>query len=731
MSERSKLASIIVTAAAVLIATILAISAMAVLTIRANQEVLQRGTVIDRLRQTLSSMKDAETGQRGYLLTDDERYLEPYNRALPEVHAELDALANARPPGRIPAADLSALSVLADQRIAQLNETIAVRRTQGLPAALAIVQSNRGMHVMDAMRSAVARIITAQELALDGAHERADALVYESRLVVGLAALLNLAVLFWAYWRITEETAARQDAAREVRRQRDLLEITLGSIGDAVIITDSEARITFLNPLAEKLTGWKFPEALNQPCANVFRIVNQDSRAPVESPLNKVLRLGVVTGLANHTLLIRKDGSEVPIDDSGAPIREADGSMRGVILIFRDISDQRAAHRQLFEANQALEMASQTKDQFLAALSHELRTPLTPVLATLTTWEVSDDLPSSFLADVQMLRRNVELEARLIDDLLDVTRIANAKLSLNLELVDAHELLQNVVAMYQSEIRAKRLSVSMNLAAERHYVKADPARLQQVFGNILNNATKFTAPGGHIDISTSNDFDQRLKMIFTDNGIGMSAETLESIFTPFKQGRDVIADRYGGLGLGMAISKALVDVHAGTLSAASPGLGRGSVFTVSLPSIHAQTSRIEALAGTGAAQGFHADGMSILLVEDHEDSAEVLARLLRLRGYRVEIAATVADAIRLARSERFDLLISDIGLPDGTGVDLIHEIRRDSSIPAIALTGFGMDKDIARYRAAGFNGHLTKPVNFQRLEIAIGQFLLRAPAANK
>lgn len=728
MSKRSKLTSIIVTAAAILIATILAISAMAALTVRANQEVLRRRAVIDRVRQALSSMKDAESGQRGYLLTGDERYLESYNRALTEVRAELDALTSAGLAGRISAADLSALSGLADQRITVLNETIAVRRTQGLPAALAIVRSSLGEHGMDAMRNVVARIAAAQDRALDGAHERADALVYESRLVVGLAGLLNLAVLFWAYWRITEETRAREDAAREVRRQRDLLEITLASIGDAVIITDREARITFLNPVAEKLTGWNFPEAFNQPCANVFRIVNQDSGAPVESPVQKVLRLGTIAGLANHMLLIRKDGSEIPIDDSGAPIREADGSMLGVILIFRDISDQRAAHRRLFEANQALELASQAKDQFLAALSHELRTPLTPVLATLTTWEVSDDLPSSFLADIQMLRRNVELEARLIDDLLDVTRIANAKLSLNLELVDAHELLQNVVAMYQSEIRAKRLSVSMNLAAERHYVKADSARLQQVFGNILNNAVKFTASGGHIDISTSNDSEQRLKMIFADDGIGMSADTLEGIFAPFNQGKDGITERYGGLGLGMAISKALVDVHAGALSAASQGLGQGSVFTLSIPSIHAETSRIEAIAGTGAAQGFQTDGMSILLVEDHEDSAEVLARLLRLRGYRVEACATVADAIRLARSERFDLLISDIGLPDGTGVDLIQEIRRDSSIPAIALTGFGMDKDVARYRAAGFNGHLTKPVNFQRLEITIGQFLMRAPA---
>jgi CheY-like chemotaxis protein len=374
----------------------------------------------------------------------------------------------------------------------------------------------------------------------------------------------------------------------------------------------------------------------------------------------------------------------------------------------------------LIDANKAMAAANHAKDHFLAALSHELRTPLTPVLATLTTREVSDELPPSFLADIQMLRRNVELEARLIDDLLDLNRIVKGKLALNLELVDAHELVQAVVTMFRSEINAKHLSVSTDLNATRHYVKGDSARLQQIFGNILNNATKFTENRGHISIASADDTRGRIILTFRDDGIGMTPEVLSRLFQPFEQGADI--NRYGGLGLGMAISKALVDVHAGILTAESDGPGQGAAFTVVLPSIHASTMKLPAVDGSNIPARRNAQQISILLVEDHEDSAEVMSRLLRQKGYSVETCATVTEALKIVSARQFNLLLSDIGLPDGTGIDLIRQIRRHSSLPAIALTGFGMDQDVERYKESGFDAHLTKPVNFQKLEMIINQF---------
>ncbi|MHB8382045.1 MAG: hybrid sensor histidine kinase/response regulator [Candidatus Binataceae bacterium] len=529
-----------------------------------------------------------------------------------------------------------------------------------------------------------------------------------------------MAILAWAYREIRSEIARRERASREVLRQKDLFEITLASIGDAVIVTDTDARITFMNGAAEELTGWQRSDALAQPCSAIFKIVQEGTRATEESPVDKVIRLGTIVGLSNHTLLIRKDGGEIPIDDSGSPIRDSDGSVRGVVLIFRDFSVHRTAEARLREANNALQAANRAKDQFMAALSHELRTPLTPVLATLMTWEVSDELPPSLRSGVAMLRRNVELEARIIDDLLDLTRITKGKLSLNPEVVDAHDLLENVAALYRSEINAKRLSVSHSLAAKRYYVSADSARLQQVFANILNNAIKFVEPGGLVRIATSNDSQGNLEISFIDDGIGIAENALKHIFSPFNQGTDEIPRRYGGLGLGLAVSKSLVEANGGTLAVASAGPHQGATFTVTLPSLD---SAPEASPTRNNLTEAHREGdgsrVSILFVEDHQDTAEVMSGILRAQGYEVQTCANVANATRLARESHFDLILSDVGLPDGTGVDLIRAIRLHSTVPAIALTGFGMEQDIASFREAGFNAHLTKPVNLQRLLIAI------------
>jgi PAS domain S-box-containing protein len=721
MSTTSKLATIITTAGAVMLASLAAIFLMGRVTIATNSDLLRYHAVIGELQQTLSTLKDAETGQRGYLLTGEQKYLAPHDDAVASIHQQFEALESRARAGELSGAEVATLWQLAGKKLDELQETIILRRTQGLPAALAVVESDVGKNTMDAIRAQVAKMTTAQEVALADTNRKANRIVDYNDLVIALSTLLNLAVLVWAYGRIKDESAGRERALLEVMRQKDLLDVTLASIGDGVIVSDVAGRITFLNQVAEQLTAWKSSEALSQPCSKVFNIVNESSRQAVESPVEKVLRLGAIVGLANHTVLIRKDGSEIPIDDSGAPIKEPNGTVRGAVLIFRDFSEHKAAEKKLIDANNALEAANRAKDQFLAALSHELRTPLTPVLATLTTWEASDELPAAFLADIQMLRRNIELEARLIDDLLDLNRIVKGKLSLNLELVDAHELVESVVAMFQSAINAKQLNVSIGLNATRHYVKGDSARLQQVFGNILNNATKFTERYGHLSIASTDDTQGRLVLRFKDDGIGMTQDVIDRLFQPFEQAAN-ITSRYGGLGLGMAISKALVEIHAGIISADSEGPGHGAEFIVTLPSIHASTVKQPAVDGSVPASRRNPQGINILLVEDHKDSAEVMSRLLRDKGYLVETCATVAEALKASEAQRFNLVLSDIGLPDGTGIDLIKQIRQHSSIPAIALTGFGMDQDIHRYKEAGFDAHLTKPVNFQKLEMIINQF---------
>jgi PAS domain S-box-containing protein len=687
-------------------------------------------SVIAETTELLSLLTDAETGQRGFIITGDEHYLAPYDNARARLPPLFEKLKRSHVIAQRPET-LGAIEQLTETKLKELAETIALRRNHGIEAATEVVRQGRGLATMDKVREQIRRLQDQQTAALEEEQRTADTATQTRTIVFALSGFANLLFIAWAYRRIlrairTREAAraALEDERAEVQRQKDLLSVTLASIGDCVIVTDNLGRITFMNPIAENVTGWTFNDAQLRPVTHVFKIVNEFSREPVENPVDKVMRSGVIVGLANHTLLIRKDGSQVPIDDSGAPIRDANGEIRGVVLVFRDFSGHKENERKLKEAKEEAESANRAKDQFLAMLSHELRTPLTPVLATLNLWEASEELSPALHADAQMLRRSVELEARIIDDLLDLTRIAKGILSFSPEDTDAHEVVQYLVGMCYSEFRGKQLNLGIHLNAALHHVYTDAGRLQQVLWNIIKNAAKFTETGGKVEISTLNDEKHNIVINITDSGIGMSKETIGRLFIPFEQGEQFISRRYGGLGLGMAISAALVEQLGGALSAVSEGLGKGSTFTVTFPAKAA--SEIKPKPTALADRTRSGEGIKILLVEDHTETALALTRLLNRQGYEVSIADSVASALEAVRRENFQLLVCDIGLPDGTGFQLIEEVRKHSRTPALALSGFGMEEDVRKSRLAGFEGHLTKPVNFQKLEAAIWQLTSKA-----
>jgi HAMP domain-containing protein/signal transduction histidine kinase len=352
------------------------------------------------------------------------------------------------------------------------------------------------------------------------------------------------------------------------------------------------------------------------------------------------------------------------------------------------------------------------KDQFLAMLSHELRTPLTPVLASALALESEPELPNDIHESLQMIRRNVELEARLIDDLLDLTRIDRGKVQLNFEVVDAHTLLQNALEICQPEIDRKHLARSLNLAAHKIHMRADPARLQQIFWNLINNAVKFTPRNGEIAITTSNDSVGQLRVVIADTGMGIESETLPKIFDAFEQGGRT---QSGGLGLGLAISKTLVEAHKGMITAASLGRDNGSTFTLVFPTCEKEEAQIAPALSPKSAER---QRLRILLVEDHEDTNRSLTNLLRRRGYHVQSASTLQSAVELGANGPFDVLISDLGLPDGNGIDLIQKLA-SRPLLAIALTGFGMEDDIRRSRDVGFQHHLVKPIDLNKLDLLI------------
>ncbi len=464
----------------------------------------------------------------------------------------------------------------------------------------------------------------------------------------------------------------------------------------------------------------------------------------------------------------------------------------GVLCLVEDTTAPVVLRQELIDANTA-------KDQFLAQLSHELRNPLSPVITMVSELEsLAEDWPAA-RQPLEIIRRNVELEARLIDDLLDVTRISSGKLQLNRSVTDVHRTLRLALEICQGEIDEKGLNVRLELNAREHHAMADPARLQQVFWNLLKNAVKFTPRGRRITVRSttldtgsasagggkthvsfvtprfrgggaadavgrkgvateafgaaktkldsamttqaigngSNQSGEHgfLRIDIIDEGIGIEPGNLERIFNAFDQGQSSITRRFGGLGLGLAISKAMVEAHGGRLGVRSDGLDKGSVFTVELEACAApawSATTVPGLNATSATPGTTASPSlggpdaprRVLLIDDHLDTCLGMQRLLKRRGYEVVTAHSVAEALtRNDTHAPFDLIISDLGLPDGTGFELMSELRRRGGPPGIALSGFGMESDIDKSQAAGFSEHLIKPVAIDRLDEAMRRLL--------
>jgi signal transduction histidine kinase/ActR/RegA family two-component response regulator len=391
------------------------------------------------------------------------------------------------------------------------------------------------------------------------------------------------------------------------------------------------------------------------------------------------------------------------------------------------MAERRRAEEALQQQNAAVEAANRTKDHFLAMLSHELRTPLTPVISALEALEIEPAQTREVKSALAMIRRNVELETQLIDDLLDFTRIAKDKLQLRFAPVDAHIAIPNVAEMCRAEAESRKLQVHLNLRASTHYVAADAAKFQQIIWNLLKNAIKFTPEDGEIAISSSNPSPEVLTISVRDTGIGMEPEIMQRIFDPFEQGNRSFERRFGGLGLGLAISKSLVQAHGGTLTAQSDGRNRGSTFLLSMQTI----SPAEGLDGPAkrAGENFR-QGLRILLVDDHQDTCTALEKLLVRRGHLVAATHSIRSAMETAVRNQFDLLISDIALPDGNGMELMMQLHAISKIPGIAISGFGNNGDIEKSLQAGFAEHLIKPVKLDALEAAIERAIATGAASN-
>jgi signal transduction histidine kinase/ActR/RegA family two-component response regulator len=423
------------------------------------------------------------------------------------------------------------------------------------------------------------------------------------------------------------------------------------------------------------------------------------------------------------------------------------GAVLGFVLVIADITMRKNAETELERARDHAVAASRAKDDFLAALSHELRTPLNPVLLLASDGAVNPDLSAEVRADFTTIRNNAELEARLIDDLLDLTRIARGKLAIEQHPVDLQTVISEAITIVRPDLKEKQIELVLHFHADGRLIQGDAVRLQQVFWNVLKNAVKFTPEAGKITVETRVDEPRRVVVLtIADTGIGLAPDELDRIFQAFSQGNHAGgggSHRFGGLGLGLAISRMLIELHAGTIRATSAGPGTGAAFVIELPlavkvALELPPPEPQAIAALASAKRIASNPplpattpetsprARVLLIDDHAPTRTTLAHLLGRRRYEVVSAGSKAEALALAGAGNFDVIVSDIGLPDGDGYALLKELRTTRpDLPGIALSGYGMEQDITRSRQAGFVEHLTKPISIGTLERALAAILTK------
>lgn len=541
---------------------------------------------------------------------------------------------------------------------------------------------------------------------------------------------------------VFRDSTEQRRAEEAIAEQREWFETTLESIGDAVIATDVRGRIVFMNPVAEHMTGWPIDAARDHACTEIFNIVNDRTRRVVENPVTRVLQKGVIVGLANHTILIAADGTERPIDDSGAPIRNRDGRIVGVVLVFHDVSDRRrldaereaaAGERERLlvaerTARAEAERANRLKDDFVAMVSHELRTPLNAILGWTDMMLRKQNDQATVARGLDVVARNTRLQAQLISDLLDLSRIVSGKLRLDMQSVHLASVIDAAVETVQHAADQKGVEIERQLGTSIGPMAGDPARLQQVVWNLLSNALKFTPKGGRVRIILRRTGSQ-VEIIVEDNGTGIRPDFLPYVFDRFQQADASRTRRFGGLGLGLSIVRSLVEFHGGTVQAASAGEGKGATFTIGLPMGVPAELRPEALAAAGDAsvEDISLANIRVLVVEDEPDAAEFVTNLLESHGADVVSAASAREALEAVVQARPDILISDIGLPEMDGYQLMEQIRKmdvanGGGIPAVALTAFARSEDRTRALRAGYQTHLAKPIESTELIATVASF---------
>jgi PAS domain S-box-containing protein len=693
----------------------------------------------------LTKLIDADRSQRGYALTGDRILLAPYlgviDGILPDLE-HLQKLTISRPSSR----HIDAVVPLVNTELAQMAKMVDLRQNQNLAALNALISSEKTMHSMDSIRDEAAAFIQAENRVLDfqngEINSRMSRLFGIIIVICGLSLLLPISFSYQIYEGtqtrmrnlVHDQTKRLLDDQEDINRRlsqininwqisEEKLAVTLDSIDDAVIATDDHGRVTLMNPLAERLTGWARNEAMNLPVEEVFHIISAETREPLVLPVRKTLAEGVTLSMDAHAIVVARDGSECDIADSCAPIRDKNNNVVGAVLVFRDVRERTRHDRILAEkgleleiAKSAAEKANLAKSDFLSSMSHELRTPLSAILgfAQLMDSGTPPPSPSQKRGIEQILKAGWYL-LDLINEILDLALIESGKLSLSMEPISLAEVAQECQVMIEPQAQARGIKVTFPVFDGPCYVFADRIRVKQILINLLSNAVKYNALGKSIDVSYVTTKDLQLRISVADSGKGLTREKMNQLFQPFNRlGQETTAEE--GTGIGLVVCKRLIELMGGAIGVESM-VGKGSVFWIELqqtaepgPAAENDPSLVARRAPMPAGSRLR----TLLYVEDNPANMMLVEELITRRPDISMIGARDGHAgLKIALAERPDVILMDINLPGISGIDammILGENPVTSHIPVIALSANAMPRDIEKGLKAGFFRYLTKPI---------------------
>ena len=695
----------------------------------------------------LSQLVDAETGQRGFLLTANEAYLKPYLAVRDDIPVNLKAL-RGKTVNSASVKHLDAMTSLVDAKLAHMAHTIALRRQHDLATVQADPSMGQGRQLMESIRaetSSFTKIENAQLAQHEAAFQLNLRRLFALIIATTLFSLLFSVLFAYAAYRgarhrvkeqLHAETQQLLDTQTATNKQlqqinvslhvsEERLAVTLNSIGDAVIATDAEGRVTLMNPLAEQLTGWTRMEAANSPVEEIFHIVNRDTRLPASMPVRESLARGTVQGLTNHTLLIARDGSECDIADSCAPIRDRDDVVVGAVLVFRDVTEREHLYQMLTERNVAVEgaraaadKANLAKSEFLSSMSHELRTPLSAILGFAQLMDSASPQPTlSQKRSIDQILKAGWYLLDLINEILDLALIESGKLSLSMEPMSLVDVMHECRAMIEPQAQKRGIRVSFpSFEGDCHvYVHADCTRVKQILINLLSNAIKYNNVGGTVAVDCVADTPGRIRVCVKDNGDGLTPQQITQLFQPFNRlGRESTAEE--GTGIGLVMAKRLVELMNGAIGVEST-VGAGSTFWIELNlTDEPQRAAPEPLTTITPAHGTaRAPSRTLLYVEDNPANLLLVEDLIARRpDIRLLSAMDGIRGVEIARNALPDVILMDINLPGISGIAAMQILAEDPAtahIPVVALSANAMPRDIERGLEAGFFRYLTKPIN--------------------